>query len=59
VQSTTYPLVDPAAFHLSPFDLKRVREGMAARVKLEEMVRITDTGCELVGRFPFEEQLLR
>lgn len=27
-------------------------------VKLEEMVRITDSGCELIGRFPFEEELL-
>ena len=27
-------------------------------VKLEEMVRITDRGCELVGVFPFEEELL-
>ena len=27
-------------------------------VKLEEMVRITDTGCELVGEFPFEDELL-
>ena len=27
-------------------------------VKLEEMVRITESGCELVGRFPFEEELL-
>jgi Xaa-Pro aminopeptidase len=27
-------------------------------VKLEEMVRITDGGCELVGVFPFEEELL-
>ena len=27
-------------------------------VKLEEMVRITDTGCELVGQFPFEDELL-
>ncbi len=27
-------------------------------VKLEEMVRITDSGCELIGRFPFEAELL-
>jgi len=27
-------------------------------VKLEEMVRINESGCELVGRFPFEEELL-
>ena len=27
-------------------------------VKLEEMVRITDAGCELVGQFPFEDELL-
>ena len=27
-------------------------------VKLEEMVRITDTGCELVGELPFEDELL-
>ena len=27
-------------------------------VELEEMVRITESGCELVGRFPFEEELL-
>ncbi len=27
-------------------------------VKLEEMVRITEFGCELVGQFPFEEELL-
>ncbi len=27
-------------------------------VKLEEMVRITETGCELVGVFPFEDELL-
>ena len=27
-------------------------------VKLEETVRITESGCELVGRFPFEEELL-
>ena len=26
--------------------------------KPEEMVRINDSGCELVGRFPFEEELL-
>ena len=25
---------------------------------LEEMVHITDTGCELVGQFPFEDELL-
>ena len=28
-------------------------------VKLEEMVRITDTGYELIGEFPFEEELLQ
>ena len=27
-------------------------------VKLEEMVRITDSGCELIGQFPFEAELL-
>ena len=27
-------------------------------VRLEEMVRITEFGCELVGQFPFEEELL-
>ncbi len=27
-------------------------------VKLEEMVRITENGCELVARFPFEDVLL-
>ncbi len=27
-------------------------------VKLEQMVRITDTGCELVADFPFEDELL-
>ena len=31
------------------------REG----VKLEEMVRITEAGCELVAKFPFEQELLR
>jgi Xaa-Pro aminopeptidase len=30
------------------------REG----VKLEEMVRITETGCELVANYPFEDELL-
>lgn len=28
-------------------------------VKLEEMVRITETGYELIGEFPFEDELLR
>ena len=27
-------------------------------IKLEEMIRSTDSGCELIGRFPFEEELL-
>lgn len=26
--------------------------------KLEEMVRITEKGCELIGVFPFEDDLL-
>ena len=26
--------------------------------KLEEMVRVNESGCELVGRFPFEEDSL-
>ena len=32
--------------------------GAKEGVKLEEMVRITETGCELVARFPFEPTLL-
>lgn len=31
------------------------REG----VKLEEMVRITETDCALIANFPFEDELLR
>ncbi len=27
-------------------------------VKLEEMVLVTETGCEVLSRFPFEEPLL-
>ena len=30
------------------------REG----VKLEEMVRLTETGCELVANYPFEDEVL-
>ena len=32
--------------------------GAKEGVKLEEMVRITETGCELVAHFPFEPTLL-
>ena len=32
--------------------------GAKEGVKLEEMVRITENGCTLVARFPFEENLL-
>ena len=32
--------------------------GAKEGVKLEEMVRITEEGCELVARFPFEQSLL-
>ncbi len=32
--------------------------GAKEGVKLEEMVRITETGCELVAKFPFEQALL-
>lgn len=32
--------------------------GAAEGVKLEEMVRITDSGCELVANYPFEDTLL-
>jgi Xaa-Pro aminopeptidase len=33
---------------------KSAKEG----VKFEEMVRITETGSELVAKFPFEKELL-
>ena len=36
----------------------RGNTGGVMGVKLKEMVRITESGCELVGRFPFEEELL-
>jgi len=32
--------------------------GAKEGVKLEEMVRITESGCELVAKFPFEQSLL-
>jgi len=32
--------------------------GAKEGVKLEEMVRITENGCQLVARFPFEQSLL-
>ena len=36
----------------------RWNTGGVMGVKLEEMVRINESGCELVGRFPFEEDSL-
>ena len=33
-------------------------KGAKEGVKLEEMVRITETGSELVAKFPFEKELL-
>ena len=32
--------------------------GAQEGVKLEEMVRITETGCELVANYPFEDALI-
>ena len=32
--------------------------GQKNGVKLEEMVRITPTGTELIAKFPFEDELL-
>lgn len=44
--------------HLST-DNQTVGEiGAREGVKLEEMVRITETGCELVANYPFEDKLL-
>ena len=34
------------------------QSGVSEGVKLEEMVRITNSGSELVARFPFEDDLL-
>jgi len=33
-------------------------KGAKEGVKLEEMVRIMEDGCELVARFPFEQEFL-
>ena len=39
--------------------IRSVRAAGDEGVKLEQMVRITDEGCELVADFPFEDELLR
>jgi len=55
-----YPQVAPLKwFEQTGYD-GEFQPGMTVKegVKLEEMVRITEEGCELVARFPFEQSLL-
>ena len=65
-----YPRIDPFHRGLNPFDgtleagmVITVEsymgpEGERDGVKLEEQVLVTETGCEPISTFPFEESLL-